>query len=60
MERGGEGSRECTPGPTPAMMAMYLVDMVLRCETTEKRRVVGRMKCRWSWKGLTPVWLMFD
>ena len=49
---GGSGGR--TPGPTPAMMAMCLLGMVLRWETTEKRRVVGCMNCRMREEGL--IW----
>ncbi len=40
-EGGGSGGR--TPGPTPAMMAMCLLDIVPRWEAREERRVVGCM-----------------
>lgn len=42
----GQCSRDRTPGPTPAMMAMGMLDMVLKWETTERRRVVGCMNRR--------------
>ena len=42
----GQGSRDRTPGPTPAMMAIGMLDMVLKWETTERRRVVGCMNRR--------------
>jgi len=40
----GAGEEERTPGPTPAMIAMDL-DMVLRCDETDKRREVGVTDC---------------
>lgn len=43
---------ELTPGPTPAMMAMVLLDMVLEWETMEERRVVGCMNRRVEGKGI--------
>ena len=42
----GQGSRDRTPGPTPAMMAIGWLDIVLKWETTERRRVVGCMNRR--------------
>ena len=42
----GQGSRNRTPGPTPAMMAIGWLDMVLKWEMTERRRVVGCMNRR--------------
>jgi hypothetical protein len=43
---------ERTPGPTPAMMAMGF-DMLVRCEATVNRRVVGCINLKS--KGLLPV-----
>ena len=54
--KGGKDGELHTPGPTPAMMAMVLLDMVLKWETMEERRMVGCMNCRMrKWGLLWPV-----